>query len=171
MPALAPGAQDTSDRNCGRSQLGYEFTLAGGCFHAVSRRQHSVALDTATAELFAASTAASDLINVTGVLRFISFGVLCNDDTPVPIWCDNEICVMVSKGESAEKRVAYAARRCRFLQELTYFNFSKLYKISGLVNPADLLTKYLAKDKWLEYATVLYNVPPGSLRMQKAAYS
>ena len=31
--------------------------------------------------------------------------------------------------------------------------------------------KLFAKDKWLEYATVLYNVPPGSLRLQKAAYS
>ena len=64
-----------------------------------------------------------------------------------------------------------AARRCRFLQELTYFKFSQLYKISGLANPADMLTKHLSKDKWLEYAALLYNVPAGSLRMQKAAYS
>ena len=51
-----------------------------------------------------------------GVLRFITFGVL--GDAPVPVWCDNEVCVMVTKDQSSIKRLAYVARRVPFLQEL-----------------------------------------------------
>ena len=73
-----------------RSQLGYEFSIAGACFEACSRRQHSVAVNTAVAELFAASTAAAILITINGVLRFITFGILgvppvvfCQSSSPV----------------------------------------------------------------------------------------
>ena len=58
--ALAP-----ADRASSRSQLGFDLTIARGCFEAASRRQYSTALSSAEAEIFAASTAASRLLSVT----------------------------------------------------------------------------------------------------------
>ena len=147
--------QSPPDRASSRSQLGYELSLAGGSFEAVSRRQHSVALDTAAAELFAASTAAAHLINITGVLRFLSFGVLGND--PVPMWCDNEACCLVTRDASSLKRLAYIARRVRFIQELEARRVISIQNIEGIKNPADVLTKYLGKPDYNRYTSRLYN--------------
>jgi hypothetical protein len=70
-----------------RSQLGFVIFLLGAAIEACSRRQHSTALDTACAELFAASSAAAVLIHVQGVFRFLSFGLL--GKKPIPLFCDN----------------------------------------------------------------------------------
>ena len=153
--SLAEAAAAPPDRASSRSQLGYEFSIAGGCFDATSRRQPSTALDTAVAETFACSTAAAHLINVTGVLRFISFGVLGAD--PVPVWCDNEVAVMVANDASSQKRMAYIARRIRFLQELVKLRLADVRSVPGKVNPADALTKHLHKQTYREYMARLYN--------------
>ena len=75
------------DAGSHRAQLGYTISLAGGSFESVSRRQTSTAVDVAAAEMFAASTAGAVLIHLTGVLFFVSFGVLGAE--PVRMWCDN----------------------------------------------------------------------------------
>ena len=97
-------AANPPDKASSRSQLGYDISLAHGCLEGVSRRQHSTALDTPTAETFAASVAAALLLHLTGVLRFVSFGILGHQC--VPVWCDNEVTVMVSKDASSIKRLA-----------------------------------------------------------------
>ena len=153
--SLAEAAAAPPDRASSRSQLGYEFSIAGGCFDATSRRQPSTALDTAVAETFACSTAAAHLINITGVLRFVSFGVLGAD--PVPMWCDNEVAVMVANDASSLKRMAYIARRIRFLQELVKLRLADVKNVPGKVNPADALTKHLHKQTYREYMARLYN--------------
>ena len=162
MPArtAAESAAKPADRASSRSQLGYELSLAGGSFEAISRRQHSVAVDVAAAELFAASSAAAHIINVTGVLRFVSFGVLGTD--PVPIHCDNEACVLVSKDATAIKRLAYVTRRVRLLQELVAHRVVYVCNVPGKENPADALTKHLGKPDFRNYMARLYNVPASS---------
>ena len=52
-------------------------------------------------------------------------------------------------------KVAYVARRVRLLQELEG-QITQLRKVSGLANPADLLTKYLRKATFRPYAARLY---------------
>ena len=94
-----------------------------------------------------------------GVLRFISFGIL--GAHPVPIWCDNEVCIMVAKDASSIKRLAYVTRRVRLLQELEAREIVKMPQpgVPGTANPADALTKHLKdKQSWREYMAVLYNV-------------
>lgn len=151
LAALAP------DGAASRSQLGYEISLAGGCFDACSKRQHSVAVDTAAAELFAASAAAAHLINITGVLFFISFSVLGHH--PVPLWCDNEACVLVTQDASSTKRLAYVARRVRLLQQLQFRGLIDIRKVDGTANPADPLTKSLKQKRaFRDYMARLYNV-------------
>ena len=154
LPSLEEAERGPTDSRASRSQLGYEFSIAGGCFDATSRRQHSIAVDTAAAELFAASTAAAQLINITGILRFITFGIL--GVHPVPMHCDNEICITVARDASSMKKVSYVARRVRLLQELVERKVIKMVKVSGLANPADMLTKHLTKDIFRKYAANLY---------------
>ena len=159
MPARTAeeAAAHPADRNSSRSQLGYEISLANGCVEAVSRRQVSVAVDAAAAEVFAASTAGAALITIAGTLRFITFGILGN--SPVPLWCDNEACIMVSNDATSLKRLSYITRRVRLLQELVANGVVALHKVSGTANPADVLTKVLAvKYAFKEYMAKLYNV-------------
>lgn len=161
LPTPDEALTKPADPHASRSQLGYEFTLAGGAFEAISRRQHSVAVDTAAAELFAASTAAAQLINITSVLRFITFGIL--GIHPVPMHCDNEICITVARDASSMKKVSYVARRVRLLQELVQRSVVRMEKVSGLANPADMLTKHLVKDTFRKYAARLYGCLPSDL--------
>ena len=83
-----------------------------------------------TVSPIAASSAAAHIINVTGVLRFVSFGVLGTD--PVPIHCDNEACVLVSKDATAIKRLAYVTRRVRLLQELVAHRVVYVCNVPGV---------------------------------------
>ena len=76
--------------------------------------------------------------------------------------CDNEAAVMVSKDASSIKRLAYIARRCRFLQELCSpeINYLKMCNVLGKANPADALTKHLSpRTLFREYMARIYNVP------------
>ena len=76
--------------------------------------------------------------------------------TPVPLWCDNEACIMVSKDATSLKRLSYITRRVRLLQELTSHGVVVLHKVSGTANPADALTKVLA----VKYAFKEYMAKP-----------
>ena len=129
-----------------------------GCLDACSRRQHSTAVDVAAAELYAASAAAAHLISITGTLRFLSFGVL--GDHSVPLWCDNEACVLVAKDASAIKRLSYVTRRVRLLQELQVNGLISVLNVPGKDNPADALTKSLDRTTFRRYMARLYNADP-----------
>ena len=55
------------------------------------------------------------------------------------------------------KKVSYVARRVRLLQELVERKVINMVKVSGLANPADMLTKHLVKEIFRKYAARLYN--------------
>ena len=158
-------ASDTSfiDKQSHRAQLGYTISLAGGCMEAVSRRQHSTAVDTAAAEMFAASVAGAVLVSITSVLAFVSFGTLGHQT--VRMWCDNEAAVMAANDASSIKRLAYIARRVRFLQELVTRKIVVLLNIDGKQNPADALTKHIEpKATFRDYMARLYNATASLFR-------
>ena len=147
--------EETPPKGAWRSQLGYVVTLLGGPLEAVSRRQHSTALDTPSSEIFAASTCAAVLIHMQGVFRFLSFGTL--GTAPIPLWCDNEVAVGIGHAAASVKRIAYIARRASFLQEVNG-SAVKLLDIPGTANPADVFTKFLKlKEQWFKYCAWIYN--------------
>ena len=63
------------------------------------------------------------------------------------------------------KHVAYVARRVRFLQEMQSpdHRIISMRKVSGLANPADMLTKHLKKESFKLYAAKLYGCSPADL--------
>ena len=154
---LTPGMAEpaASDTGASRSQIGYVISFMGGPLEACSKRQHSTALDSAAAEVFAASSAVAKLMSIRGVLRFASFGVLGNE--PTPIFCDNEAACMVTRNATSVKRLSYIARRCRFMQECQGTEIL-IKDISGLNNPADAFTKHMKiKATWRLYMARIYN--------------
>ncbi len=70
---------------------------------------------------------------------------------------------MVSKDASSIKRLAYVARRVRLLQELEARKIVTLYNVPGTANPADAMTKHLAKLDYVPYMIRLYNCKPEDL--------
>jgi hypothetical protein len=146
-----------ADRAASRSQLGYEISLAGGTLEAVSRRQHSTSVDTAGAEIFAASVAAGSIYSISGVLFFISFGILGN--TPVPLFCDNSAAVSVARDSASAKRLPFVTRRIRLLHELHQRGVINVCEegVPGTANPSDALTKHLSPKVFKAYMARLYN--------------
>jgi hypothetical protein len=82
-------------------------------------------------------------VHIAGVVRFLSFGVLGNE--PVRMWCDNDAAVLAGSDATSIKRLAYIARRVRFLQELVVRGIVRMLDLPGTANPADMFTKHLAK--------------------------
>ena len=70
---------------------------------------------------------------------------------------------MVSKDASSEKRMAYIARRIRFLQELVKLRIVDVMHVPGKANPADALTKHLSKQVYRAYMARLYNTSEANL--------
>ena len=64
---------------------------------------------------------------------------------------------MVAKDASSIKRLAYVARRVRFLQELESRHVIAMRDVDGTANPADMLTKHLKRDPFIDYASRMYN--------------
>ena len=101
-------------------------------------------------------------MTIAGVLEFLSFGVLGRD--AVSTWCDNEAAVCAGNDSTSIKRLAYIARRVRFLQELVARLVVSLLNVPGKANPADAFTKHVSpKRLWQEYMARMYNSPVGVL--------
>ena len=73
------------------------------------------------------------------------------------MWCDNEACCLVTRDAVSLKRLAYIARRVRFIQELEARRVISIQNIEGIKNPAGVLTKYLGKPDYVRYTSRLYN--------------
>ena len=63
----------------------------------------------------------------------------------------------LTRDASSLKRLAYIARRVRFIQELEARRVISIQNIEGIKNPADVLTKYLGKPDYIRYTSRLYN--------------
>ena len=62
-----------------------------------------------------------------------------------------------SKDATSVKRLAYIARRCRFLQELSERGDIRLLNVPGTANPADALTKHVSpKSTFRSYMARIY---------------
>ena len=70
--------------------------------------------------------------------------------------------MLVSTDSTPLKRLAYIARRCRFLQELAARGLVCLRNVPGSANPADALTKHISpKTAFREYMARIYQRPVG----------
>ncbi|CAE7401885.1 unnamed protein product [Symbiodinium natans] len=144
-----------------RSTTGYVIYLNGLPIYGTSRRQHAIALSSMESELYALLAAVSEGLFLSAVIEFIT-GLQpehrhYTDASAVIGFCKKQ-------GVGRARHVAVAALWVQ--RELKSGRFT-LHKVSGRVNPADLLTKQFTaqKMKQLLYQFNMVDSRTSSLRI------
>jgi hypothetical protein len=101
-------------------------------------RQHLTAPDSTAAEVSAAGTAVNHTVPIDGILREWHIN---NTDVPVPIFCDSQSTIFISKAVTSIRRTVWLERRAIVLREYVDSREFVFIKISGELNIADGLTK------------------------------
>ena len=126
-----------------RSQSGYIFTMYGAAVSWKSSLQSVVALSTTEAEYIALTSAVKESSWLKGIAA--DFGV---EQEAVPIGCDNNGALSLAKHQVFHERSKHIDVRLHFVREKVENEGVKLFKVDTAVNPADILTKPLPKEKF-----------------------
>ena len=119
--------------------------MIGGHFiKAWSKTQNSVTLSSAEAELVAMCKLSAELIGLISMARDL--------DRPLEgrVWADSSAALSIAKRSGAGK-LRHINIGLLWVQEVERMRRLQFDKISGLANPADLLTKGVGRDKLRRY--------------------
>jgi hypothetical protein len=136
----ADWANDVDTR---RSVTGMVFTLAGGAVSWKSRRQPTVALSSTEAEYMAAAEAAAEAIWLRGLLN--ELGAVQHGATS--IYEDNHGAIKISRNDCSHSRTKHIDVRYHFVRERVQAGEIELTSVSTTEQPADVLTKSVARTK------------------------
>jgi hypothetical protein len=138
-----------------RSRGGYVFLLAGGSVTWHSKLQATVARSSTEAEFVSLADAVSEAKHLRQLLGELG----CVQAGPTKIYEDNQGCVFMSKNDLFSRRVKHIDVGYYFVQEsVNQFKDVDVIKIDTNANPADCLTKPLAKEKLDDFRTLLMHV-------------
>ncbi|MCO5608072.1 hypothetical protein L7F22_062277 [Adiantum nelumboides] len=121
---------------------GYVFTLAGGAISWCSRLQKIVALSTTEAAYISATEASKEAIWLGRLVR--DFGLPAH--APV-LGYDSQSAVCLAKNAMFHARTKHIDVRYLFIRQVLDDGLVSLTKIKTQDNPADVLTKSLAKSQ------------------------
>ena len=133
-------ADMAGDLDTRKSTSGYVFTIAGGAVSWCSRFQKIVALSTIEAEYISATEASKEAIWLDRLAK--ELGMLAN--TPV-LGCDSQSAIYLAKNAMFHARTKHIDVRYHFIRQVLEDGLVTLTKIKTQDNPADVLTKSLAK--------------------------
>ncbi len=133
-------ADMAGDLDTRKSTSGYVFAIAGGAVSWCSRLQKIVALSTTEAEYISATEASKEAIWLGRLV--IELGM--PDSTPV-LGCDSQSAVYLAKNAMFHARTKHIDVRYHFIRQVLEDGLVTLTKIATKDNPADVLTKSLAK--------------------------
>jgi hypothetical protein len=125
-----------------RSSQGYCMTLGSGMISWKATRSPAVALSTCEAELYGGTSAAQELLWLKRLLHELGYP----SEKPV-LWCDNKSTVAQTRDPVFSARSKHIEARYFFIRELTQGNEIKTEHIAGEINPADIFTKSLLKER------------------------
>ena len=136
-------ADYAADKDTRKSRTGYVYTAAGGAITWSSKQQAIVATSTCEAEYVAAAEAAKE-----GIFLRRIFQELGNKTaSAVSIKCDNIAAIQVATSTGPTSRVKHIEIRYHFLRAAINKGLIDISHIASADNPADALTKALARDK------------------------
>lgn len=138
--ADADFAADTSTR---RSRSGYVFIVGGGAVSWRSKLQSSVTLSTCEAELVSLSIAAQEAVYLRSFLKELGEQV----DMPTVIGEDNQGTIKVLDSGQLSSRLKHVAVRHLYVKDAILRGDTKVVYTPSDVNPSDLLTKALPRDR------------------------
>ena len=122
-----------------RSTTGFAFTHSGGAIVYKSKAQSITALSSTEAELIAAVTAAKTVRFVWSVLEELGFP----QEGPTPIYEDNKPTIDIVNSGKPTQRSRHIDIRFFAIQDWMKNKDIEMRHISGVINPADDLTKPL----------------------------
>ena len=151
-------ANDVDDR---RSTSAYCFKLSpnSGVVCWSSRKQPTVALSSCEAEYIAMSSAAQELVFLRGLV--CDLGVLPHSklsDSPHLLYGDNQGAIALATNPIAHKRTKHIDIRHHYLRDLVEQKTLKLQYIPTGENLADILTKNLPKETFVNFRQQLFAV-------------
>jgi len=145
-PLLAYADADWAGDSDRRSQSGFIFMYAGGPIAWSSKKQSCVALSTAEAEIVAASSCVQDALWFTSLLS--EFGLA--PPQPITVFEDNEGAIALSETSITGKRTKHIDLRYSFINDAVKKGRIIMKKIDTKKNLADLFTKALARDRFVD---------------------
>jgi len=134
-----------NDKTKRRSTTGFAFTYSGGAIVYRSKAQSITALSSTEAELIAAVTAAKTARFIRAVLNELGF----KQDGPTPIYEDNKPTIDIVNSKKPTQRSRHIDIRFFAIQDWMDNRDISMHHISGVINPADDLTKPLG---WVLHA-------------------
>jgi len=135
---------DQHSRNLRRRSItGNIFSLAGGPITWHSHTQKTIALSSTEAEYMALSDASRQAVWLKSLLLEIGFNT-----GPVTLAGDNQGSIFIAQNSVTERRSKHIDIRYHYVREKILDGEVELRFIPGTENPADILTKSLAREKF-----------------------
>lgn len=125
-----------------RSTIGYTFKFVGVTISWVSRLQYSVALSSAKAEYLALSEGAREMI----WLQCLFSDLHCKQSEYV-LFCDSRSAIFMTHNHSSQCHSKHIDIHAHFVCHVVEEGKLKVTKIDTKVNPTDILTKVVPKEK------------------------
>lgn len=133
-----------SDPNTRRSISGHLVYLGGAAISWLSRAQKTVALSSTEAEFMSLSDASRQLVWINSLMSELNMPVKA-----IPLYGDNQGAIFIASNAVTEKRTKHMDIRYHYIREVIEQGKVSLYFVKTDENPADMLTKNLARDKFL----------------------
>ncbi|KAL2231326.1 UNVERIFIED_CONTAM: Retrovirus-related Pol polyprotein from transposon TNT 1-94 [Sesamum indicum] len=135
-----------NEKDSRKSTTSYIFTLCGSCISWKSQLQHIVALSTTEAEYIATTEAFKEAIWLEGLVKEIGF--LKNRLT---VFSDSQSSIQLCKNPVFHDRTKHIDVRFHFIRDIVSKEIIKLEKVRSEENPADMGTKSLPAEKFINW--------------------
>lgn len=133
-----------------KSTTGYLFEVFGAVVTWTTRKQTTVSLSSTEAEYIALSTAAEELVWLKNLLQ--DFGNII--ETPIVMYEDNQPCIhLLNKWE--HRRLKHIDVKYNFVKDLSSKKIIDVKYLQSSDQKADILTKGLAKDRFVKLRDAL----------------
>jgi hypothetical protein len=150
---------DTSFQDCpdtSRSTGSFLLFLQGGVIDAASSMPSLISHSTCEAEYCNGSVATVAAMHSRKVFNEM-IGRPTDAPLTIPLGLDSQSAIDTAESFKDTQRTRHIARRYHFLRFAIYNGTIRLFKISGLTNPANSLTKVLPVDKYNQ-ETAIYQI-------------
>ena len=144
-------ADYAEDKESRRSRTGFVVQYAGGTVSCSSSLQRTVSLSTAEAEYMAAAACAQEVVWFRSLLEEIGYP----QTVPTVIFEDNQSCIAMSLKTGCPSRCKHIDIRHHWLQEKVERKELLLRWLASQDMVADILTKPLARDRFIYLRTRL----------------
>ena len=136
-------ADYAGDMDKRRSTSGYVFNFTGGAVSWRSRLQNCTSMSTTEAEYIAASEACKEAIWLARLVGDLGISV----EVPT-LHCDSQSAIMLAKNPVFHAKTKHIAVKYHFIRDVLEDKLMELVKVHTDDNPADLLTKGLASERF-----------------------